>query len=307
MRRKVAVIGAGFVGATSAQRIVERELADVTLIDVVEDMPQGKALDLTEGAPLEGFDTRITGSNEMADVKGAEIVVMTAGVPRKPGMSRDDLLEVNSKIMNSVMGVVKENAPDCILINVANPLDVMTYLADKMMGLPRERIMGMAGVLDSSRLRSFIAMELDCSMEDVQAMVLGGHGDTMVPLPRFSTVSGIPIPELLPADKIEAMTKRTQGAGGEIVKLLKTGSAFYSTASAVTEMVEAILKDKKRILPVAAKLDGEYGLKGIFMGVPVKLGAKGIEQVIELKLTDEENALLKKSAEHVEKVVAELK
>ncbi len=306
MRMKVSVIGAGNVGATTAQRIAEKELADVVLVDIIEGVPQGKALDLAEAAPVEKHDAKLVGSNTYDLVAGSDIIVITAGIPRKPGMSRDDLINTNAGIIKSVTEQVVKASPDSILIIVSNPLDAMCHVAYKASGFPRNRVIGMAGVLDSARFRAFISMELNVSVENTHAFVLGGHGDTMVPLPRFSTVAGIPITELMTPEKIEELVKRTRFGGGEIVSLLKTGSAYYAPASAVTEMVEAILKDKKKILPCAAILNGEYGIKDLFIGVPVKLGKDGIEEVIEITLRDEEAAALKKSADAVQELVATL-
>src|SRR5437879_5427978 len=285
MRKKVSIVGSGNVGATAAHWIASKELADVVLIDIIEGVPQGKGLDLMQAMPIEKRDCTITGTNDYADTANSDIVVITAGIPRKPGMSRDDLLNTNYGIMSKVVGEVVKTSPNCSIIVVSNPLDAMAQAAFKQAGFPRERVIGMAGVLDSARFRTFIAMELDVSVENVTAFVLGGHGDTMVPLSRYSTVAGIPITELLDAPTLEKLIQRTRDGGAEIVKYLKTGSAYYAPSAAVTEMVEAILKDKKKILPCAAYLEGEYGIKGLFVGVPVKLGATGIEQIIETKLT----------------------
>jgi malate dehydrogenase len=306
MRTKVTVVGAGNVGATLAQRIAEKELADVVLVDIVQGVPQGKSLDMIESAPVEQFDAKITGTNTYEATAGSDIVVITAGLPRKPGMSRDDLLWKNEEIVASVTQEVVKFSPDTILIIVSNPLDAMCEVARRVSGFPRERVIGMAGVLDSARMRAFIAMELDVSVESTHAFVLGGHGDTMVPLPRYSTVAGIPITELLPADKIAAIVDRTRNGGAEIVKLLST-SAWYAPSSASVEMVEAILKDQKKILPCAALLQGEYGYKDLFVGVPVKLGAKGMEKIIEITLNEEEKAALQKSANAVKELVENLK
>ncbi len=306
MKQKVTVIGAGNVGATAAQRIVEKELADVALIDIIEGVPQGKALDLMESAPVEKFDARMVGSNAYDIAAGSDIVVITAGVPRKPGMSRDDLVATNEGIVASVVRSVMTGSPDAILIVVSNPLDAMCEVARRVSGLPRERVFGMAGVLDSARMRWFIADALGVSVENTHAFVLGGHGDTMVPLPRFSTVAGIPLPELLPKEKIDAIVKRTRDGGAEIVNLLKT-SAWYAPASAVIEMVDAVLKDKKKILPCAAYLKGEYGMSDIFLGVPVKLGRGGMEQVVEIALRPEESAALARSADAVRELFRILK
>jgi len=306
-RKKISIIGAGFVGATAAHWAAEKELGDVVLVDILEGIPQGKALDLFEASPIEGFDARVIGTNGYEETKDSDVVIITSGVPRKPGMSREDLLDINKKIIGSVVAEVVARSPKAILMMVTNPLDTMTYLAYKKSGLPREKVMGMAGVLDTARFRSFIAMELGVSVEDIQALLLGGHGDEMVPLPRYSTVSGIPLSQLLPKETIDRLVDRTRKGGGEIVNLLKTGSAFYAPSAGVIQMAEAILKDKKRILPCCVYLNGEYGLKDICFGVPVKLGAKGIESIIELELTEEEKKLLTKSAESVKKSIAELK
>jgi malate dehydrogenase len=303
-RKKVTIVGAGNVGATAAHWIAAKELADVVLIDVVEGIPQGKGLDLAEAMPIEKRDVAITGTNDYADTANSDIVVITAGIARKPGMSRDDLLNTNFKIMSDVVGKVVAASPNTILIIVSNPLDAMAQTAFKQAGLPRERVIGMAGVLDSARFRTFIAEELHVSVENVTAFVLGGHGDTMVPLPRYSTVAGIPITELIPAARLEELVQRTRDGGAEIVKHLKTGSAYYAPSAAAVEMVEAILKDKKKILPCAAYLTGEYGISGYYIGVPCKLGAKGLEQIVEIKLTAEEDAALKKSAAAVKELCA---
>jgi malate dehydrogenase len=303
MRKKVSVVGSGNVGATAAHWIASKELADVVLIDILEGIPQGKALDLQQAMPIEKRDSHILGTNNYGDTAGSDIVVVTAGIPRKPGMSRDDLLNTNYNIMKSVVTEAIKYSPGCILIIVSNPLDAMAQTAYKLSGFPRNRVIGMAGVLDSARFRTFIADELDVSVENVTAFVLGGHGDTMVPLPRYSTVAGIPITELITPERLAALVQRTRDGGAEIVKYLKTGSAYYAPSAAATEMVEAILKDKKKILPCAAYLDGEYGIKGLYVGVPVKLGAKGIEQIIEIKLTADEQAALNKSAEAVKELV----
>jgi len=302
MRKKVSIVGAGNVGATTAHWIASKELADVVLVDVVEGIPQGKALDLLEAMPIEKRDVHVTGSNDYAVTANSDIVVITAGIPRKPGMSRDDLLHTNFKIMSDVVAKVVAQSPECILIIVSNPLDAMAQTAYRQAGFNRERVIGMAGVLDSARFRTFIAEELKVSVENVTAFVLGGHGDTMVPLARYSTVAGIPITELIPPDRLEQLIQRTRDGGAEIVKYLKTGSAYYAPSSAVTEMAEAILKDKKKILPCAAFLQGEYGIDGYYIGVPCKLGAAGLEQIIEIKLTPEEDAALKKSAAAVKEL-----
>jgi len=306
-RRKISIIGAGFVGATAAHWAAEKELGDIVLVDILEGVPQGKALDLFEAAPIEGFDAKVIGTNGYEETKGSDVVVITSGVPRKPGMSREDLVDTNRKIVESVVTKVIEKSPKAILIVVSNPLDTMTYLALKSSGFPKERVIGMAGILDTARYKAFIAMELGISVEDIQALILGGHGDEMVPLPRYTTVSGIPLPQLMPKEKIDRLVDRTRKGGGEIVNLLKTGSAFFAPSAAAVQMVEAILKDKKRILPCCAYLNGEYGLKDICFGVPVKLGAAGMESVIQLALTEEENALVAKSAESVKKSILELK
>jgi malate dehydrogenase len=302
MRKKVTIVGSGNVGATAAHWIAAKELADVVLIDIIEGVPQGKGLDLLEAMPIEKRDSYITGTNDYKDTANSDIVVITAGIPRKPGMSRDDLLNTNYNIMKAVVGEAVKYSPNCILIIVSNPLDAMAQAAYKLSGFPRERVVGMAGVLDSARFRAFIADELKVSVENVTAFVLGGHGDTMVPLPRYSTVAGIPITELIEKTRLEALVQRTRDGGAEIVKYLKTGSAYYAPSAAATEMVEAILKDKKKILPCAAYLQGEYGISGLYVGVPVKLGAKGIEQIIEIKLTAEEKAGLDKSAAAVKEL-----
>ena len=304
MRKKVTIIGAGNVGATAAHWVAAKELADVVLIDVAEGIPQGKGLDLLEVMPIEKRDVQITGSNDYADTANSDIVVITAGIPRKPGMSRDDLLHTNFKIMQDVVSKVVEHSPNCILIIVSNPLDAMAQAAFKLSKFNRERVIGMAGVLDSARFRTFIAQELKVSVENVTAFVLGGHGDTMVPLPRYSTVAGIPITELMDKETLDRLVQRTRDGGAEIVKHLKTGSAFYAPSAAAVEMVEAILKDKKKILPCAAYLQGEYGIEGYYIGVPCKLGAAGLEKIIEIKLTAEEDAALKKSAEAVKELCA---
>ena len=306
-RKKISIIGAGFVGATAAHWAAEKELGDVVLMDILEGIPQGKALDLFEASPIEGFDARVVGTKGYEETKDSDVVIVTSGVPRKPGMSREDLLEINKKIIESVVTQVVEKSPKAILIMVTNPLDSMTYLAYKKSGFPKERVMGMAGVLDTARFRAFIAMELGVSVEDIQTLLLGGHGDEMVPLPRYTTVSGIPLSQLLPKEAIDRLVDRTRKGGGEIVNLLKTGSAFYAPSAGAIQMAEAILKDKKRILPCCVYLDGEYGLKDICFGVPIKLGTKGVESIIELQLTQEEKALVAKSAESVKKSIAELK
>ncbi len=303
MRKKVTVVGGGNVGATAAQRIAERDYADVVLVDVVEGMPQGKALDLAQSGPVLGYDSAVTGANSYETTANSDIVVITAGIARRPGMTRDDLLRTNMGIMDSVVSEVVAKSPDSILLIVSNPLDAMVYHAHKLSGFPKERVVGMAGVLDTARMRTFIAQELNVSVEDVQAYVLGGHGDTMVPLVRYTTVGGIPLENWLPKDRVEAIVQRTRDGGGEIVSLLKTGSAFYAPSAAVLQMVDSILLDKRRIVPAAAYLDGEYGVSGVFIGVPVILGENGVEKVIELELTDEEQAGFQKSLEAVNELV----
>src|SRR6476469_4886536 len=303
MRKKVSIVGSGNGGATAAHWIASKELADVVLIDIIEGVPQGKALDLLEAMPIEKRDSYILGTNDYADTANSDIVVITAGIPRKPGMSRDDLLNTNHKIMKDVVSKAVQYSPNCILIIVSNPLDAMAQAAYKLSGFSRNRVIGMAGVLDSSRFRTFIAEELKVSVENVTAFVLGGHGDTMVPLPRYSTVAGIPITELMDQATVDRLVKRTRDGGIEIVNYLKTGSAYYAPSAAAVEMVEAILKDKKKILPCAAYLEGEYGINGLYVGVPVKLGERGIEQIIQIKLTADEQAALNKSAESVQELV----
>lgn len=307
MRPKVTVVGAGNVGASVAQYTVEKELADVVLVDVIEGVPQGKALDLLQAGPIHRYDSRLVGSNGYDETAGSDIVVVTAGFPRKPGMTRDDLLFKNAEVIQQVTQEVARRSPNGILIMVTNPLDAMVQLAWKVSGFPPHRVMGMAGILDSARFRTFIAMELGVSVENVTAFVLGGHGDTMVPLPRYSTVAGIPLPELLSKEKIDVIVKRTRDGGAEIVGLLKVGGAYYAPGAGVVEMIEAILKDKKKILPCAAYLDGQYGIKGLYVGVPVKLGRGGVEQVIEITLTPEEEAAFKKSVGAVRELVEKLK
>ena len=306
MKHKVTVVGAGNVGATVAQRIVEKELADVALIDILEGVPQGKALDIMESAPVEKFDAKMTGANAYDISAGSDVVVITAGIPRKPGMSRDDLVATNEGIVSDVVRKVLPGSPKAIFIVVSNPLDAMCEVARRVSKLPRERVFGMAGVLDSARMRWFIAEALHVSVENTHAFVLGGHGDTMVPLPRFSTVAGIPLPQLLSKEKIDAIVKRTREGGAEIVNLLKT-SAWYAPASAVVEMVDAVLRDKKKILPCAAYLQGEYGMSDVYLGVPVKLGSGGVEQIVEIALTPEETVALEKSADAVRELFRILK
>ena len=303
MRKKTTVVGAGFVGATTAQRIVDAELSDVVMIDILEGVTQGRGLDMLESSPVSGSDAHIIGTNEYRDTTGSDVVVITAGLPRKPGMSRDDLLMKNYNIVKEVTENVVKHSPNAILIVVSNPLDAMVQTAFKVSGFPKNRVIGMAGVLDSARMRTFIAMELKVSVENVHAFVLGGHGDDMVPLPRYSTVCGVPITELLSQEVIDRILDRTRKGGGEIVSLLKTGSAYYAPSAAIVEMVEAIYKDKKKILPCAAYLEGEYGIQGLYVGVPVKLGAKGVEQIIEIHLSNEERAQLQKSAASVQELV----
>jgi malate dehydrogenase len=307
MDKKVTVIGAGNVGATAAQRLAEKELCDVVLIDIIEGVPQGKALDLTEAAPVEKHDARVTGANDYDASAKSDIVIITAGIPRKPGMSRDDLISTNAGIVKAVTQQVAALSPNAILIIVSNPLDAMCHVAYEVSGFPKEHVIGMAGVLDSARFRAFISMELNVSVENTHAFVLGGHGDTMVPLPRYSTVAGIPITELLSEDRIDALVDRTRNGGAEIVGLLKTGSAYYAPASAAVEMAESIIKDKKKILPCAVLLQGEYGLKDLFIGVPVKLGAGGVEEIIEITLTADEKSALQNSAAAVQELKDVLK
>ncbi|MFO8113213.1 MAG: malate dehydrogenase [Desulfosalsimonadaceae bacterium] len=306
MQKKVTVVGAGNVGATAAQRLAEKALCDIVLVDIAEGLPQGKALDLAEAAPIEKHDSRLLGTNDYTQTAGSDIVIITAGIPRKPGMSRDDLIRTNAGIMKSVVENVAKHSPEAILIIVSNPLDAMCHVAYETSGFPKNRVIGMAGVLDSARFRCFIAEELDVSVENTHAFVLGGHGDTMVPLPRYSTVAGVPITEMMEKDRIDAIVERTRNGGAEIVSLLKTGSAFYAPASAAVEMAESILKDRKKILPCAVYLEGEYGIKGLFIGVPVKLGKNGIEKIIEITLTGDETEALMKSADAVRKLVDDM-
>jgi len=302
-RKKITVVGAGNVGATAALWLAGKELGDVVLVDVVEGVPQGKALDMAETAPIEGFDVRLTGTNGYEETANSDVVIITAGIPRKPGMSRDDLLKTNAGIVNNVVDKVVKYSPNSILIVVSNPLDAMCQVALRRSGFPKHRVIGMAGVLDSARMRCFLAEALDVSVENITAFVLGGHGDTMVPLPRFSTCAGIPITELLTPEQIEAIVKRTANGGAEIVSLLKTGSAYYAPSAAAVEMTESILKNKKKILPCAAYLEGEYGINGLYVGVPCKLGTNGLEQIIEINLTAEERIALQKSAAAVQELV----
>jgi malate dehydrogenase len=308
MRNKITIVGAGNVGATTAHWLAERELGDIVLVDIpqTEGMPAGKGLDMTEAGPVIGYDTRITGVTDYDETANSDIVVITAGVARKPGMTREDLIGTNQKIITDVVNKVTATSPNTILIVVTNPLDTMTYLAKQVSDFPRERVVGQAGVLDSARMRTFIAMELGVSVENTHAFVLGGHGDEMVPLPRYSTVAGIPITDLLPPDRVEAIVERTRKGGGEIVSLLKTGSAYYAPGAAVAQMVEAILKDKKLILPCSAYLQGEYGLDDICFGVPVKLGQNGVEEIIEISLAPEERAALEKSVELIRSTMIHL-
>jgi malate dehydrogenase len=306
-RNKVTVVGAGNVGATCAHWIASKELADTVLVDIIEGMPQGKGLDLRQSGPVEGFDLAITGTNGYEETRGSDVVVITSGIARKPGMSRDDLLNTNKKIVSDVSTQVAKYSPDSIIIVVSNPLDAMCHVAAHVTKFPRERVIGMAGVLDTARYKTFVAMELGVSVEDVHGMVLGGHGDTMVPLPRHTSIGGIPLTELLSAEKIDAIVKRTASGGAEIVSLLKTGSAYYAPAASVVAMVESILKDKKRVLPCATLLDGQYGYRDLFIGVPCLLGIGGVEKVIEMQLNDHEKALLDKSANAVRELVGALK
>ena len=302
MRNKVTIAGAGQTGGTMARGLAAKGYADIVLVDVIEGFPQGKALDITQAGPLLGFDSKVVGTNDWKDTAGSDIVIITSGKPRGPGMSRDDLVTANTEIVKSVTEQAVKHSPNCIIIVFANPLDAMCYVALKVSGFPRERVFGQSGMLDTARFRAFLAMELKVSVEDVQAYVLGGHGDDMVPLIRYTTVAGIPISELLPPERVEAIVQRTRKGGGEIVSLLKTGSAYYAPAAGTMEMVESVLLDRKRILPCATYLEGEYGVKGIYMGVPVKLGSKGVEQIIEINLTNEERAMFDKSANSVREV-----
>jgi len=306
MDKKVTVVGAGFVGATSARRIVEKDLADVVLIDIVEGLPQGKALDIMESSPTEGFNAKILGANDYSQTKDSDIVVVTAGIARKPGMSRDELQAKNAKVVSDVLKNITVFSPKAILILVTNPVDVMSYLALKVSGFSPQKVIGMAGILDSSRYRYFIAEALSISPQDVQAMVLGGHGDSMVPLPGYSTVKGISIAQLLPADKIEAINNRTRKAGAEIVGLLKSGSAYYAPSAAVAQMVKAIIGDENKILPCSVYLNGEYGLKDVYCGVPIRLSAKGVEEIIEIELTGQEKTALEKSGKAVRENIDKL-
>jgi len=307
VRTKISVVGAGNVGATVAQLIAYKELGDVVMVDIIEGLPQGKALDLLEAGPVEGYDSQVSGANNYEATADSHIVVITAGIARKPGMSRSDLITTNANIVRAVTEQVVKYSPEALLIVVSNPLDAMVHLAKHVSGFPKNRVVGQAGVLDSTRFRTFIAQELNVSVEDTQAFVLGGHGDTMVPLPRYSTVAGIPITHLLPQETIERLVQRTRDGGGEIVNLLKSGSAFYAPGAAVVQMVEAIVKDKKRVLPCTVYLEGEYGLRDIYFGVPVKLGAGGVEQIIEIELTADERAALQASAKEVADTIQLLK
>jgi malate dehydrogenase len=302
-KSKVTVVGAGNVGGTTAQRLAERNYADVVLVDIVEGLPQGKALDILQSGPIYGYDSNVTGTNDYEETANSDVVVITSGSPRKPGMSRDDLLETNQKIVSSVTREIVKHSPDTILVIVANPLDAMCHVALDTSGFPRERVVGMAGILDTARYRTFIAQELGVSVRDVNAVVLGGHGDTMVPLPSLATVSGVQISKLMPEDRVEAIVQRTRDGGAEIGGLLKTGSAFYAPSAASVEMVDSILLDQKRVLPCAAYLQGEYGLNDLFVGVPTRLGASGVEDIVQLDLSDEEKSELKASADAVQELV----
>jgi len=303
MRSKITVVGAGFVGSTLVQRLVERDYADVVMYDIIPNMPQGKALDILEAGPVLGYDSLVTGTNDYADTAHSDIVVVTSGFPRKPGMTRDDLVKKNQEIVAHVTEQVVDHSPNCILIMVTNPLDAMAQLAYQVSGFPRNRVVGMAGVLDTARFRTFIAQELNVSVRDVQAYVLGGHGDTMVPLARMCTVAGVPISQLLPPERIEAIVQRTRDGGAEIVKLLGTGSAYFAPSASVLQMVDSIVLDKKMIMPCAVYLQGEYGIDNLFVGVPVKLGAQGVEQIVEIELDQNERALLQKSAHAVKELI----
>ena len=303
MRSKVTVVGAGNVGATLGQRVAERDYADVVLVDVIPDMPQGKALDILQAGPVLGYDSLVIGSNSYDETAGSDVVVVTSGIARKPGMSRDDLIRTNQGIVTQVTQEIVSRSPNAVLICVTNPLDAMVQLAWKVSGFPKSRVIGMAGVLDTARFRTFIAQELGVSVRDVQAFVLGGHGDTMVPLARLSSVAGVPLPDLIPAERLEQIVQRTRDGGAEIVQLLKTGSAYYAPSASVLQMVDSIILDKKMIMPCSVYLEGEYGINGLFVGVPAKLGAKGVEEVIQLDLTESEQAALQKSADSVKELI----
>jgi len=303
MRKKITVVGSGNVGATVAHRLADKQLADVVLIDILEGVPQGKGLDLLESGPIEGYDVRIRGTNDYAVTAASDLVVLTAGFPRKPGMSRDDLLKANYDVVKGTVEQVVKHSPDCIFIVVTNPLDAMAQTAYRVSGFSKNRVIGMAGILDTARYRTFIAEALNVSVQNVQGFVLGGHGDTMVPVPRYTTVAGIPVTELLPEEQLDQIIKRTANGGAEIVSLLKTGSAYYAPSAAVVEMIDAVFNDRKKILPCAAYLEGEYGIHGLFVGVPAKLGARGVEQIIEIRLTPEEQAALERSANAVKELV----
>lgn len=303
MRKKVTVIGSGNVGATVAQRLADKQMADVVLVDILEGVPQGKSLDMLEAGPIEGYDVRVMGSNQYAETANSDMVVMTAGFPRQPGMSRDDLLKKNYEVVKSAISQASKVSPNAFIIMVTNPLDAMVQTAFRVSGFPKNRVLGMAGILDTARYRTFIAQALNVSVQNVQGFVLGGHGDTMVPVPRYTTVAGIPVTDLLANGKLNAIIDRTRKGGAEIVNLLKTGSAYYAPSAAVVEMIDAIFNDRKKILPCAAYLEGEYGINGLFVGVPAKLGAGGVEQIIEIKLTAEEQAALKKSADAVKELI----
>lgn len=307
MRKKITVIGAGHVGETTAHLLALKELGDVVITDIIESLPQGKGLDMLEAGPISGYNVSVKGSNNYEDIKGSDIVVLTAGVPRKPGMSRDDLLNVNIAIVKDVVVNVKKYCKNAILIVITNPLDAMTYAAWKLSGFPKNRVVGMAGVLDQARLSAFISMELNVSVENINAMVLGGHGDDMCPLPRYTTVAGVPITELMSKETIDKLVERTKKGGGEIVALLKTGSAYYAPAASAVDMVDAILKDKKKIVPCCALLEGEYGVNGLYVGVPAKLGSKGVEEVVQLKLTEDEKKVFEKSVTAVKTLVDVMK
>lgn len=307
MRKKISIIGSGFVGSTTAHWLAAKELGDIVLLDIVEGIPQGKALDLYEAGPVEGFDVKVIGTNNYADTANSDVIVVTSGAPRKPGMSREDLLKINADITRACITQAAPLSPNAVIIMVNNPLDAMTYVAAEAAGFPRNRVIGQAGVLDSARYRTFIAMEAGVSVEDVQAMLMGGHGDEMVPLPRFSTIGGIPVSEFIAPERLALIVDRARKGGGEIVNLLKTGSAYFAPAAATAQMVEAVLKDKKRVIPVAAYLDGEYGLSDMYFGVPVILGANGVEKILELPLNDDEKALVQASAQAVRTTLDTLK